>query len=134
MRVLFRSVGNAQANAAVVQQQVGADLERLEDLRVRQARAGGVAGLALQLEPETAAGLEPHRTAGEGSDPQLRPLQVGDDPDRPSQLPLQAADRLQPDGMLLMGAQAEVQPGQVQALGAEVRGRAAVWVKGCTNG
>src|SRR3546814_16323796 len=88
------AVENAQANAAVVQQQVGADLERLEDLRVRQARAGGVAGLALPLEPETAAGLEPHRTAGDGSDPPIRPPQAGADPDRPPHPPPHARNHV----------------------------------------
>ena len=56
----------------------------LEDLRMRQADALLRPGAAIEIEAELGAGGERHPAFGEGADPQLRPLQVGEDADGPA--------------------------------------------------
>jgi hypothetical protein len=83
-----REVGSAglhaQANLAVVDQQIGARFQRGEDLRMRQAHAPLVARRGIEVETERGARLQSNRTVGEGADAQFGPLQVEQHAYRPA--------------------------------------------------
>ena len=69
---------------------------RGEDLRMRQIDARRVARRRIGVEHEAVAVLHLHRAAGEGAEPQLRPLQIDQDADRAAGVALDAADRRRP--------------------------------------
>ena len=90
--------------------------ERREDLRVRQADAGGVAVGRVEVEAEASrprssitgpAAKVPHA--------ELRPLQVGEDADRAAELGLDLADQRVAPGDVVVGAVAHVEPEHVGA-------------------
>ena len=83
---------DAQPEAAVVDQQAVAGLERVDDLRMRQRDAGDVAIELLTMEGELRADLQEDRTIGEGADAQLGALQVGEDADGAAGLGLDLAN------------------------------------------
>jgi hypothetical protein len=107
------AVLDGEPDLAVVQQQVTAWRERGEDLGVRQPRPTQVAGPVVEVEAEGRPGLQPDRAGGEGSDPELRALQVEQHADRPAHRPLHVADRLEPGSVVVVAAVAEVQPEHV---------------------
>src|SRR5262249_35243791 len=81
-------------------------------------RTAAVAGRRVEVEAEAIAGLELDRSGGEGAEPELRPLQVGEDADRPPGLLLERADRVDALPVVVVRAVAEVEPEHVDA-GAE---------------
>ncbi len=81
-----------EAQLAVVEEDAVARLERAEDLGMRQEDALRVAGALVRIENEAAALLQHRGIAAEGADPELRPLQVGEDADRPPGARLDLAD------------------------------------------
>jgi hypothetical protein len=110
-----------EAQAPVIQQQVGADLDGFEDLRMRQLGARGIARLVVEIEAEGPTGLQLHRAAGEGADPQLRPLQVHQDADRAFVFLLDLADEVIALLVIRVGSVAEIEAEDVGA-GLEQRG------------
>ena len=113
--VLGRALDHLHPELAVVDEERGAGLERLEDLRMRQADPGRVALGRIEVEAEARALGEQHRAGGEGAAAQLRPLQVGEDADRPAELRLDLADQRVPAGDVLVGAVAHVEAEDVRA-------------------
>ena len=75
-------LGDAQAHAAVVEQQPVAGFEGGEDFRMGQLDARRVAGLGIGIEDEGLAERQVDGLVGEHADAQLRPLQVDEDADR----------------------------------------------------
>ena len=84
---------DAQTDLAVVDEQRRSGLERLEDLAVRQRRAGRVAGRGVEVEAEGLALGEILRAIGEHPAAQFRALQVGEDGDGTAGIGLDLADR-----------------------------------------
>ena len=106
---------DAQAQAAVVQQQLGAGHQRGEDLGVGQTDALGVAGARVQVQAEALAGLQLRRPLREGAHAQLGALQVGHHADGAAGLDLDLAQDGHADRVILGAAVAEVQPEHVHA-------------------
>src|SRR6185312_13739310 len=91
-----------QADIAVIEQEVGARLERREDLRVRQGGALGVPRRGTEIEAETLARDELDLLLGESADAQLRALQIGHDADRPADAPFERADRVANNAVIFL--------------------------------
>ena len=70
--------------------------ERAEDLRMGQLNASSVAGRRIGVERERVPLVQLGRTLGEHPEPQLRPLQVDQHPDRPPGLLLERTDHRHP--------------------------------------
>ncbi len=85
-------LGDAQAHAAIVEQQPVADFERREDFRMGQLDARRIAGLGRAVEDEALAERQVDGRLGEGADAQLGSLQVDEDADRVAFLGLDRAD------------------------------------------
>ena len=100
---------------AVVDEQPGAGLDRVENLLMRKVGAGCVARRLVAVEDEGLAGLQFGLVALELADAQFRPLQVGEDRRRPVELGLERADRGDPLGVIGVGAVAHVDPEGVGA-------------------
>ena len=84
--------------------------------RCGRLRAGRIAGLVLsRSKTKRLARLQHRLVALEPADPQLGPLQVGDDRRRPVELGFERADRRDPPRMILMAAMAHVDPEGVGA-------------------
>ena len=80
--------------AAIVDQQPMARLDRLQNLRMRQVDARGIAGLGIVVQREGLPDRQRFAAAEELADPQLGPLQVRQDADRPPDGGLYRADAL----------------------------------------
>jgi len=97
-----------EAQLAVVDQQALALAQHTEQFGVRQTGAGIVAGRRVTVEDKV-AGMADHRLpALEGTDPQLRPLQVAEHRDGPSESLFRRAHRRDGFGMGRMIAVAHV--------------------------
>ncbi|MNZ95009.1 hypothetical protein D3C78_1141340 [compost metagenome] len=107
--------GHLEAQAAVVEQQAHARLQRRDDLRVGQVDPPRIARCGIEVEPQGLAALEIDLACGEAADPQLRPLQVHQHADRLAQLALHLTHPLVAQGMVGMLAVAEVEAEQVDA-------------------
>ncbi|MCY1362421.1 hypothetical protein D9M69_491360 [compost metagenome] len=83
--------GHFEAQAAVVEQQAHARLQRGDDLRVRQVDPRGVARRGVEVEAQGLALGELHLAVGEAADAQFGPLQVHEDAERVVQLALDLA-------------------------------------------
>ncbi|MNZ85718.1 hypothetical protein D3C78_1045210 [compost metagenome] len=101
--------GDAQAQLAVVQQQVHARLKGGDDLGVRQVDPAAVARGVVQVQAQGLAALQLHLAVGKAADAQLRPLQVHEDTQRVVQLLLDFADPLVAQGVVGVLAVAEVE-------------------------
>ena len=101
------------AQAAVVQQQLGALGQRGENLGVGQRRALGGAHLGRQIEAEMRAAFQMDLAAFELAHAQLGTLQVGQHGDGAAHPALQLADGVVAGLMIGIGAVAEVQPEHV---------------------
>ena len=113
--MVFRHLVDAQANLAVIDQQVRPGHQRGEDLGVRQLHTGLVARRVIQVQTERRALLQQDGAVGEDADAQLRSLQVGEDGDRPTEFGFDLADVAVPGRGLLVGAVAHVQAERVCA-------------------
>ena len=110
------ALDDLEPHLAVVEQQVGAGLERREDLRdAAAARAAGRPAVVLEVEAECAPGRQLDLAAGEIAEPQLRPLHVGEDADRPAGIGFDLADRLEAGAVIVMRAVAEIEAEHVDA-------------------
>ncbi|MNQ50433.1 hypothetical protein D3C85_643780 [compost metagenome] len=130
---LIRALPDPQADTPVVDQQQHAGAQGLEDFRVRHLHPRLVARLRVQIEAHPVAGLDGDLDIGEPAQPQLRPLQVGQNAQRALQRDLGAAHSLEGGGVVLVRTMAEVQaedvhPGLGQRL--DGRGRTARGSKG----
>ncbi|MNF75961.1 hypothetical protein D3C84_580550 [compost metagenome] len=67
---------HAQAQLAVVQQQVHAGLQRGDDFRVRQVDPALIAWRGIQVQAQGLTAHQLHLAFGEFADPQFRALQV----------------------------------------------------------
>jgi len=105
--------GDRQTQAAIVDQQLHARLQRGDDLRVRQVHASVVARRRVQIQTEGLIAIQPHLALGEAADPELGPLQVHEDADRLVQLTFHLANPGEAFGMVGVLAMAEVQAEQV---------------------
>ena len=85
-------LGDAQAHAAVVEQQPVAGFESGKHFRVGQLDAGRVAGVGIVIEHEALADHQVDGLVGEHADPELRSLQVDENADRVAFLGLDLAD------------------------------------------
>ena len=86
-------LNRGQAHFAVVEQKRLAGLRGLQDFRMRQVHARGVAGRIVGIEREGVALLHHGEAAAELSEPQFRPLQIDQDADRAIVFLFDAADR-----------------------------------------
>ena len=101
---------------AVVDQQPRAGLRPPRKSRGAASwRALSSPGAVVAVEDEGLAGLQLGLVALEPADPQLRPLQVGEDRGRPVELAFQRADRRDPPLVIGMAAVAHVDPEGVGA-------------------
>ena len=128
-----RAFPDPQADAPVVDQQQHPCAQGLKDFRVRHLHPRLVARLRVQIEAHPVARLDGDLDIGEPAQPQLRPLQVGQNAQRAFQRDLGAAHGLEGGGVVLVRAMAEVQaedvhPGLGQRL--DGRGRTARGSKG----
>ena len=114
-QVVAAGVEDAEAELAVVEQEVGADGGGADDLRVGELDAGAVAGDGGQVQPEALAGLELDAAAAEAADAELRALDVGEDADRAAGLLLECADEGDAGAVVVVGAVAEVDAEDVGA-------------------
>ena len=85
------------------------------DLRVGQADMAGVARGRIEVEPKRLPDRQLDPTLPEAAEPELGPLQVGDDGDRPPDGFLHGADRPVALGVLLVAAVGEVEAERVGA-------------------
>ena len=85
-------LGDPELHLAVVEQQPMSGLERGEDFGVRQMNALPRAGRRLRIEDEDVARRDLDLALGKSADPELRPLQVGENPDRPADVFLDLAN------------------------------------------
>src|SRR5271166_6665443 len=74
-----------------------------------------IAGLRARIQTERLSRLDRGLSALESADPEFRPLQIGDDPDRPFVRTLDLADRLDASVVLGSGAMAEIEPKYIRA-------------------
>ena len=81
-----------EPHLAVVDQQRAPGRDRGENFRMREICACGIARRRVAVEYEACAFLHHRRAAGEGAEPQLRPLQIDQDADRPRGVLFDAAD------------------------------------------
>ena len=110
LQMVVALVRDAQAQLAVIEQQVGVDGGGGDDLRMGQVDAGAVARRRVEVEPEALARLQMHLATGEFANSQLWPLHIGEDADRPIEALLDFADGGDPGGVILVAAMAEVEP------------------------
>ena len=104
-----------EAEAAVVEQELGAGLQRGQHLRMGQRRAGRIAQLRREIEAEALAGDEVDAAAVEPADPKLRPLQIDQHADGAAGLRLDLADRLVLAPVIVMGPMAEIEAEDIGA-------------------
>jgi hypothetical protein len=100
---------HAQAQLAVVQQQVHARLQRGDDLRVRQVDPALIARRGVEVQAQGLTAYQLHLALGELADPQFRALQVHQDAQRVVELALDFTDPLIALGVVGVIAVAEVQ-------------------------
>jgi hypothetical protein len=93
----------------VVDQKMNAGRERCEDFRVRQRDAAAGAGRGVEVEADPVPLFDGDRTLGQASDPQLGPLQVGENRNGAPGLLLNRAHDVVALLMLLVAAVAEVE-------------------------
>ena len=113
--MIFGNPFHAEADAPVVEQQVGARLQDRVDFRMRQTDAAAVAGGGVEIQPKRLARCQIDPALPEAANPQLGALQVGDDGDRTPERRLDVADRAVTLGVLLVRAVGEVQAEGVRA-------------------
>ncbi len=101
---------HAQAQFAVVQQQVHARLQRRDNLGMGQVDPALIARGRVQVQAQRLAAHQLHFALGKAPDPQFRPLQVHEDAQRVVELALHLANPLVALGVVGMLAVAEVQP------------------------
>ena len=100
---------HAQAQLAVVEQQVHARLQGRDDFRVGQVDPALVPQSFIQVQAQGLAAYELHLAFGKASHPQLRPLQVHEDAERVVELALDLANPLVALGMVGVVTVAEVE-------------------------
>ena len=108
-------IPHAQANLAIIQQQVGVRLKGCKDFLVGQIHPVGVTRCGVQVQAESIARVQFNAAIGKGTDPQLWPLHVGHDADGAAQFPLDCPDV--PDSFCVtrMLAMAEIQAEDIDA-------------------
>jgi hypothetical protein len=104
-----------QADLAVVDQKLVADVDRLEQLVMGEFDPGRIAGSRVTIEDELLPVVEHRFAALEVADPQLRPLQVHEDRRRPVIFLLQRANRRDQGDFSLLVAMAHVKPEGVRS-------------------
>ena len=104
-----------EAEASVVEQELGAGLQRGQHLRMGQRRAGRIAQLRREIEAEALAGDEVDAAAVEPADPKLRPLQIDQHADGAAGLRLDLADGLVLAPVIVMGPMAEIEAEDIGA-------------------
>ena len=100
---------HAQAQLAVVEQQVHARLQGRDYFRVGQVDPALVPQSFIQVQAQGLAAYELHLAFGKASHPQLRPLQVHEDAERVVELALDLANPLVALGMVGVVTVAEVE-------------------------
>ena len=115
VEIFGAAADDAEAELAVVEQQRRTLAGGVDDLGMRQAHAMLVARRLVEVEPQPRAVLEHHVAGGEGADPELRALQVGEHADRAADLLLETADRIEAGRVVGVRAVREVQPEHVDA-------------------
>ena len=106
---------DAQPHLPVIQQDRGVGGEHVEDLGMRDADARGIARRPVQVETEALAAREFGPPAGEFADPELRSLEIGQDPDRPADLRFDCADHGVAHAMVRAAAVAEIEAKHIGA-------------------
>ncbi len=109
------TLGDRQAQATIVDQQLHARFQRRDDFRVRQVHAAAVARCRVQIQAKGLVTLKADLAGGETADSELGPLQVHEDADRLVQLLLDLANPGEALGVVAVLAVAEVQAEQVHA-------------------
>ncbi len=104
-----------EPHLAVVEQQLGPGAQRFEYLRMREGRAVLVPGPSVEVESETLPGAQFDRTRSKGAEPQLRPLQIGQDADRPPGRAFDVPDGFEPRAMFGMSSVTEIEAEDVDS-------------------
>ncbi len=105
--------GDLQAQAAIVEQQAHARLQRFDDFRVGQVDPINVTWGAVEVQAQGLTALQVDLALGKTADAQLRPLQVHQDADRGVQLFLDFTHPVEALGVVGVFAVAEVEAEQV---------------------
>ncbi len=98
-----------EAQLAIVEQQEAAVFQTFENCRMGQGNPCRIARRFIEIKPEGRAIFQHNRTFGKAADPDLRPLQVGENGDGPAAFLLQLADDLIARRMVRMVAVAEIE-------------------------
>ena len=99
-----------QAHAAVIDEQVGADFQRIEDLGVGHGCPGLVAGdVPFQVQPKRGPLLQSDGAFGESSQTQFGALQIEQDTNRSASITLNGADGVESLFVIFMRSMTEVQ-------------------------
>ena len=104
-----------QPDLAVVDQQMDAGRQGREDLGMRQRHPVAVAGRGVEVEADASPFRDHERPFGHRAEPQLRPLEVGQDGDRPAGPGLDIAHDIEAFPVLLVAAVAEIETENVGA-------------------
>ena len=108
--------GDGEAQAPVVHEQRAAGKEDGEELGMRERHPRRVTRALVEIEAERLAGVHLHRPVPpERPEPELRPLEVEEDPDRASLLLLDGADDLDPAAVVRRLSVAEVEAEEIRA-------------------
>ena len=106
--------GHAEAEASIVQKQLGTGMKCFEDLGMRQLNPFDAARFVRQVQAERITGFEADLGVCKATNAQLWPLQVGKDPNGTTDVLLQGPNTLQLRGVFLMGAMAEIEPEHIR--------------------
>ena len=108
--------GHREPEPPVVNEQGGAGDEHREELRVRKLHPSGIARPVGEIEPKGLAGLHLHGPVpAERPEPELRPLEIEENPDRAALLLLHGPDDLHPPLVVLGLSVTEVEPEEVRS-------------------
>ena len=104
-----------QPDLAVVHQQMDAGRQGREDLGMRQRHPVTVAGRGVEVEADAGPFLDHERPFGHRAEPQLRPLEVGQDGDRAAGPGFDIAHDIEAFPVVLVAAVAEIETENVGA-------------------
>ena len=107
---MFIELDHAQANLAIVDQQLCADGQSGEDFRMQQRRARGIAECIVLIEHEFGAHFEGGPLVLETTDPQLGTLQIGENADGPATFLFHFPDEAVRTLVIFVRTVAEVEP------------------------
>src|SRR6185295_9972111 len=125
---------HAEHDLAVVEEEAVARGERRQDLGMGHADALLIAEPWIEVDDEGVAVLELDAAAGEDADPQLGPLQVGEDADRPPDIGFDLADDGDQLPQIIVARMAHVDAEEIRTGAVELGDRGLVGGGGAEGG